>query len=146
MVQSETLTLWWQLSNCCTTRSSSLPSRVGLVCAFCCCFLKLNNNFFGRKSAAVIRTERLCLIPRINVVSILRGELLERAKTIKSCLSLECSFLSIRNSRSWCGVSKRFEDLKFSAMCWCFSVLQSSSHWATHQIKFRRLHALFHGC
>lgn len=70
-VWREKLSPWWQMSNCYKTRSSSFPSREGLICAFCSYFLKQSNNKSSLRKVLWLGQPLLLWLPGIKMVSIL---------------------------------------------------------------------------
>lgn len=62
------------MSNCCKTRSSSLPSRGGLICAFHSYFPKQNNNKSSPRKVPWLERPFLLWLPGIKGVSILEED------------------------------------------------------------------------
>lgn len=70
-VWREKLSPWWQMSDCYKTRSSSFPSRGGLICAFCSYFLKQSNNKSSLRKVLWLGQPLLLWLLGIKMVSIL---------------------------------------------------------------------------
>lgn len=62
------------MSNCCKTRSSSLPSRGGLICAFHSYFPKQNDNKSSPRKVPWLERPFLLWLPGIKSVSILEED------------------------------------------------------------------------
>lgn len=101
-VWSWKLTPQWQVSNCYKTRSSSLPSRGGLVCAFHSYFLKQNDNKSSPRKVPWLERPFLLWLPGIKVVSILDEDGVMSRLVERCSLSLECSLLQTGKCRSQC--------------------------------------------
>ena len=91
---SKQLAPQWQASNCYKTRSSSLPSRRGLICGFHSYFLKRNDNKSSLRKVPWLEWPFPLRLPGIKVVSILDRD------GVMSRLAERCSLLQTRNCGS----------------------------------------------
>lgn len=133
------------MSNCYKTRSSSLPSRGGLICAFHSYFLKQNDNKSSLHRAPWLERPFLLWLPGIKVVSILDGDAVMSWLLERCSLSPECSLLqtavvnaAVFNVLFNCIIFKHGSRLflKFCAVYQHFPVPLSCSHLVTDYGKF----------
>lgn len=73
------------MSDCYKTRSSSFPSRGGLICAFCSYFLKQNNNKSSLRKVLWLGQPLLLWLPGIKMVSILDRDSIMRENRAAAC-------------------------------------------------------------
>lgn len=90
------------MSNCYKTRSSSLPSRGGLICAFHSYFLKQNDNKSSLREAPWLERPFLLRLPGIKVVSILDRDVVMSRMVGRYSSSPECSLLQTGNCCCQC--------------------------------------------